>query len=164
MKVTTPERFFAKCDRSGGHESCWVWQGAVTRRYGAAAFQGKSVRAHRLAWLFTNGPIPPGNFVCHSCDVPLCCNPRHLWVGTPQDNSFDCVSKGRQRKREDHPSCKLTEGQVQQIRDLMKTPLHRAIIAAHFGVSEPLLRKIVQGAVWADDATRKRRAKEKKNA
>lgn len=44
---------------------------------------------------FYKGPIPNKAFVCHSCDNPKCCNPDHLWAGTPRDNMKDCTNKGR---------------------------------------------------------------------
>jgi len=52
-------------------------------------------KAHRVAWILTHGEIPPGMFLCHSCDMPRCVNPSHLFLGTQTDNMQDCVSKGR---------------------------------------------------------------------
>jgi len=70
---------------------CWLWEGYVRSGYGR--LRKKSV--HRLAWEEVNGPIPAGMSVCHHCDVRLCCNPDHLFIGTNGDNTRDMSAKGR---------------------------------------------------------------------
>jgi hypothetical protein len=50
---------------------------------------------HRVAWELAVGPIPAGASVLHKCDVPLCCNPSHLFLGTQTDNLADAREKGR---------------------------------------------------------------------
>jgi hypothetical protein len=40
------------------------------------------------------GSVPHVIFVCHSCDVKLCFNPKHLWPGTNQENQLDASRKG----------------------------------------------------------------------
>ena len=70
---------------------CWLWEGYIRNGYGR--LRQKSV--HRLAWEEVNGPIPPGLSVLHHCDVRLCCNPDHLFVGTNADNNRDMSAKGR---------------------------------------------------------------------
>ena len=81
---------------------CWLWTGATTGtdRYGVLSFRGRTVRAHRLAYELTIGPIPKGMAVCHKCDVPGCCNPSHLFLGTVADNNRDRHGKGRTRNLE----------------------------------------------------------------
>ncbi len=56
---------------------------------------GKRWRASRLVWTVKKGPIPDGLCVLHTCDNELCINPKHLFLGTFQDNTDDMISKGR---------------------------------------------------------------------
>jgi hypothetical protein len=41
------------------------------------------------------GEIPLGLKVLHKCDVTLCVNPEHLFLGTQKENVHDCERKGR---------------------------------------------------------------------
>jgi hypothetical protein len=93
MRMRRP--FWEYVDRSG---DCWLWTGyRVPTGYGQAWHAGRLVRAHRLAWELTYGPIPPGLCVCHACDVPACCNPAHLFIGPQSANLRDMARKGRRR-------------------------------------------------------------------
>jgi hypothetical protein len=79
---------------------CWIWTGDKTSQgYGRLSSQSnnvkKKIRAHRVSYEVYNGPIPQGMLVCHSCDIPSCINPEHLWLGTHKDNAADRVAKGR---------------------------------------------------------------------
>ena len=78
-------------------EDCNIWEGAIWSqgRYGMRKFNGKSMGAHRAAWIELNGEIPKGLVVCHKCDNGLCVNPNHLFLGTMKDNMQDCKAKGR---------------------------------------------------------------------
>jgi hypothetical protein len=69
---------------------------------------GRVVTASRLAWELAYGPIPDGVYVCHHCDNPPCCEPTHLFLGTPGDNSRDASAKGR-LVRSDATIARLTE-------------------------------------------------------
>lgn len=91
-------RFWSHVDQSGGPDACWPWLGRrYSQGYGAVTILKRIYLAHRLAYELTTGPIPPTICVLHSCDVPACVNPKHLWLGTHIDNMRDKVLKGRCR-------------------------------------------------------------------
>ena len=61
-------------------------------------------RAHLIAFRLYHGDVPVTQkkgtkmvslCVCHKCDVPSCCNPDHLFLGTFGDNNNDRAEKGR---------------------------------------------------------------------
>lgn len=90
----TTEDFWQRVRESP--DGCWRWNGVtLDSGYGQLMFATQKWRAHRLAWVLTFGPIPPGMVVCHACDTKLCCNPSHLWLGTVQANVRDRDAKGR---------------------------------------------------------------------
>lgn len=134
-------------------DGCWIWMGRRSPDgYGKYRPAGTTDehRAHRYAYELWVGPIPEGLLVCHSCDVPLCVNPAHLWTGTPLDNAQDRTAKGRGRNgrvKGSPPTWrKLSDEQVAEVRVLLdSTELTRAEIGARFGVSAPLIQKIAHG-------------------
>lgn len=109
---THESRFWGKVQRRGP-DDCWHWLGRRdTSGYGRADRKGPMTYAHRCAWLYTNGPIPDGMEVAHRCDERDCCNPKHYFLATHQENMDDCVAKGRQTKGEKNPSATLTPALV----------------------------------------------------
>lgn len=105
----TEADFWAKVDQSAGPDACWPWIGSRFHGgYGAAFHQSRTRNASRVAWIYAhNGHDPVGQHVCHSCDNPPCCNPAHLFFGTPAVNHADMV--GKRRAKGDRQSRKATQ-------------------------------------------------------
>jgi hypothetical protein len=89
-------RFWAKVDVRGENE-CWPRRGKpIKGGYTHFWHNGRNVVAHRVALELKLGrPIKEGMKSLHTCDNPPCCNPGHLWEGTPLDNMRDMIAKGR---------------------------------------------------------------------
>jgi hypothetical protein len=148
------ERFWEKVDRRSADE-CWEWMAALhSTGYGVIGRGGRKdgiVRAHRLSWEIHFGPVPDGLFVLHRCDNRPCVNPRHLFVGTNQDNVDDMHAKGRDTRGEKCPWAKLTAEQVDAIRSEY-VPWSRAAshtaLGKKYGVSASLIGFIIGKRRW----------------
>lgn len=131
---------------------CWIWEaGMFSSGYGQFKVAGRPTYAHRTSWEMHCGPIPDGLIVCHRCDVPACCNPSHLFLGTYADNAADRNRKGRQARNrgERAGGVKLTADRVAALRARagMSRP-ERLSLAREWGVTERHLRKICSGERW----------------
>jgi hypothetical protein len=84
------EGFWSRVER-GAPDDCWPWTRGLVGGYGQLSVGGhKQAYAHRVAWELTNGSIPAGltiDHTCHNrsacaggktCPHRRCCNPRHL--------------------------------------------------------------------------------------
>lgn len=101
---------------------------------------------HRLAWEEVNGVLPIGMKVLHSCDVPLCCNPAHLFLGSDADNVEDKVNKGRQARGERHGNATLTDAQRLRIRKEYRARNGSAQrLAVEFRVTAACIRMVASG-------------------
>lgn len=94
IKTTILYRFISKYKIV--ENGCWQWQAGLTKdKYGAFKVNGATIGAHRLSYILYIGEIPDSMYICHKCDNPSCVNPFHLFLGTPNDNIQDMITKGR---------------------------------------------------------------------
>lgn len=135
---------------------CWLWVGAKTPRgYGQIRTDSSSdcsaKSAHRVSYELFKGPIPTDMFVCHHCDIKLCVNPMHLFIGTAQDNYDDMKQKGREVRLsgEEASRAKLTAKNVRYIKNEMKFGTSQAALARMFNVTTGAINHIKSGRTWS---------------
>jgi hypothetical protein len=125
---------------------CWLWgKGGTTHGYGGIKINGKSQLAHRFSYRVFRGDIPEKHLVCHKCDVRVCVNPDHLFIGTIQDNSRDMVNKGRQVRGEGTGISKLTDDAV---RSILISRERTYILARKYGVHPTVISRTRRGLAW----------------
>jgi hypothetical protein len=91
-------RFWRYVERS--ENGCWLWARPVKGADYATlhtVLRGKKCPfgVHRFSYLLSHGSLDTSKCVCHTCDVPLCVRPDHLFLGTYSDNMQDMIGKGR---------------------------------------------------------------------
>ena len=146
------ERFWSKVDKRGPDE-CWPWTaGKMASGYGSFRADRKTYNASRFAWESENGPA--GDlFVCHRCDNPPCCNPIHLFAGTPSENVRDKCKKWRQTRGSQHKLAKISEGNIPVIRMLLALGATQRNIADWYGVCQQLISGLHAGRRWKHAVT-----------
>lgn len=138
----------------GDCESCWNWTAYIgTAGYGRFNIGHNTIKnAQRIAWILTYGDIPDGLQVCHHCDNRLCCNPKHLFLGTNYDNVMDKVKKGRvyngNQSGEHNNASKLTFAQVNEIRKLRNDGTAMKDLSNLFGISRYQIWNICTFRAW----------------
>jgi hypothetical protein len=94
----TPAQFLWSRIDVRGRDDCWPWTGATRDSgYGGVTVGGVHTTAHRAVYELLIGP-PEDQQIDHTCNNPVCCNPRHLQAVTPTINLY--LRKVRQSVRE----------------------------------------------------------------
>jgi hypothetical protein len=148
---------------------CWIWllrtslKGAGGHQYARWSIGSRTDGSRKLVvvhrWIYeqTRGPIPAGHVVCHTCDIPECVNPAHLWLGTVKDNVDDMRAKGRDNyqgptrpyKGPKPWSAKLTEKQVRELRRLFATgKWTKKALSERYGLHHVTVIGILRGDFW----------------
>ncbi len=143
-------RFWELVETSSG---CWTWRGTRTRRgYGVLRVDHHYRYAHRVAWELSNGPLPRGRYVLHTCGNPTCVRPAHLHTGARANEGEangmrrhpDRVPRGERNGR-----AVLTATIALEIRQAYAEGARslRALASA-YGISHETVRQVVNGQTW----------------
>lgn len=146
--------FWANVITGNTEDDCWGWKGAKDNDgYSKLSIwinsKGICRGAHRVSYALHFGSFNENLFVLHKCDNPTCTNPKHLFLGTHQDNMNDRTSKGRSNplKGTDVVTSKLTEADVIYIYT-HKIPGNTVILAKKYNISHATVSKIWNKKLW----------------
>jgi len=134
------ERLWSRVDKTG---DCWIWTGSKNNKgYGVIGNGNNHLSyVHRLVWEESNGTIPEGVEVCHSCDKPSCV--RHLFLGSHLENMQDMARKQRSGMQ------RLSVGQVDRIIGLRKLGKTQTPIARETNIPLSTVKTILSGRSWS---------------
>lgn len=146
-----PALFWACVAVDESADGCWEWTRSFdTRGYAHLNWGGRTVRAHRVAYELSTGPIPVGAMLLHGCDNRKCVRPSHLRPGTHRDNMDDMVARGRRAEigvADENGRAKLTWEQVRAIREDKRG---KRVIAREYGISPAQAQRIRLGKQWVE--------------
>lgn len=146
--------------------SCWEWGKTMSRGYGYVCLGYDILLVHRLALEIKLGRIlKVGEYACHHCDNPKCCNPDHLFLGNAKTNHADMMAKGRGRGQwqkghklppdqatigERNGRSKVTEAIVREIRERHATGgISIRGLGRMYGLSGTAVNMIIKRVHWS---------------
>jgi hypothetical protein len=142
------KRITSKVERTD--TGCWEWIGWDIGGYGMISLtlgkRQKTVPVARVMWELEGHALPRGHRLAHLCGNTMCIRPDHLQV---QHHAGGPSRSGGQFRGSDHPSAKLTEDQVREIRRLRRQESKPySVIGEQFGIDETTARRICVGQTW----------------
>lgn len=132
-------------------DSCWPWMRSSASqkwKYGNTSINGKTLRAHRVAFRLAFGYFPKVS--CHSCDNPICCNPKHIIDGTHKLNVKHMLERGRTNPRRGSGSgvSIFTEEIVLEIRREREQGATYMALGSKYNAHHSTIEAIVKRRTW----------------
>jgi len=164
-------RFKAILPSSFGDE-CVNWPKSRNKVTGYGQFNlsdelpKKTISTHRMSYTVFVAALGEGDQVLHKCDNRACVNPRHLFVGSQQDNISDMWLKGRQQpytnqpRGDDNPARKHPERLARGVKQgsaklneekvvvILQSGSPHTELAIQYGVSPSLIQRVRQRKIW----------------
>jgi len=141
-------RFWSKVNIAE-EDKCWNWTGSK-HKLGYGNFKiggkyGKVAASHRVAMAISCENFEDSKHCLHTCDNRSCCNPKHLWFGSHNDNMHDAAIKLRTRSpRIGNGKEKISAQLHGEIVNLFVSGMNKSAIARKFGVTPTNIRFILR--------------------
>lgn len=126
---------------------CWIYRKSSSGSYSKVRWESKWISAHRASYEVFKGSVEDKKWVCHTCDIPKCINPDHLFVGSASENRKDAVFKKRAALGENSPLAKYTDHQVEEIRLLRQEGFTYERLVRIFNCSMAYIYNIVKNKI-----------------
>ena len=141
---------------SGAADTCWLWTASVDHKgYGQINDgKGRIRKSHQIVLEIALGrPLASGEWALHRCDNPPCCNPDHLYAGTPLDNYRDMTERGRAVHTGAagirNCNAKLTDDDIRTILSSLDGKHGtQARLARQYGISPTTIMNIKRRVIW----------------
>jgi hypothetical protein len=136
----TPEERFRRKYKVNLTTGCWEWTKSLNHDgYGEFILKQGRILAHRFSYALFKSHLNKEQRILHICDNRRCVNPKHLKIGTQQENIKDMVVKDR------HAKHKLNLNQAIEIKN---SSLNRRELAVIYNVSITTIRSIKKELTW----------------
>lgn len=141
---TLRTRFWERVITGITPDDCWSWFGGTLKGYPQIWYKGTTYQIHRLSYLLHVGDLK-GLQVLHTCDNKRCSNPKHLYLGTHQDNMQDLAERNPNSSGEKHYLATITSEQIKDIIWKSNCGYSASMIAEEYKVTRSCIHKILQG-------------------
>lgn len=153
-------RFWSKIDRNGPN-GCHLWTAMVQKGRGAGKTSNggepygyfrlgkKTYLTHRVSYFLHYREDPFPNLVLHECNISLCVNAEHLFLGNNFDNMqhrSDCNRCNLHGSL--NGSAKLIEEDIPIIRERLSQGESQVMIAKSYGVTRQAIHSIDNQLTW----------------
>ena len=149
-------------------EDCWEWNGAHNSRglpmfifskldrasydlklqFGTDSERG--ITAQRVMWGVIVGPVPYNKVVYHKCNNRNCMNPKHLELGSKQDQSDHRIDSERQAVGDSHGKSKLTPSEAREIyQRFFEDEITQSELAQQYNIDDSTVSNIINGHIWS---------------
>lgn len=157
------DRFWSKVDIKSEDE-CWPWLAGIKGKYNCGNYGGFYIRqlkntmgSHKVSFIIYHNfdltdDLPDWVIIRHTCNNPICVNPKHLKLGDCQSNSDDRVLAGNSLKGPESPRSYLSWDKINKIREIWSTDEYTMNqIGDMFNCSGTMVRNIVRNKTYVDE-------------
>jgi DNA-binding transcriptional regulator YiaG len=138
---------------------CWIWKGTVQdkigkgHQHGVIWYNKRYVQTHRIMYHNFIDDVPEYKpkelIVIHKCSDKnngRCINPWHLKLASSKENTNDAMQSktlSLYKTNEDNPKCKLSNKEVQEIRELKNSGLSQKEIARMYNINQSQISRYI---------------------